>query len=167
MKKLTSLLLALLLLLALPLFAACKDEDPTPEKTKVNVWTLNGTTGFGMAQLMDEAKSGNTKLDYTFEVETKATNVRDALLSGDADIGAVPTNVAASLYNSSEGEVVLLALNTRGVLYLVVNTAKVAAPTSLADLAGKTIGATGQGSNPEYILNYILKGNGLDDVTVN
>ena len=38
-----------------------------------------------------------------------------------------------------------------------------------ADLAGKTIYAPGQGANPEYILRYVLTGNGLDpdkDVTI-
>ena len=40
---------------------------------------------------------------------------------------------------------------------------------SIADLAGKTIYAPGQGANPEYILRYVLSGNGLDpdkDVTI-
>lgn len=40
---------------------------------------------------------------------------------------------------------------------------------SIADLAGKTIYAPGQGANPEYILRYVLTGNGLDpdkDVTI-
>lgn len=40
---------------------------------------------------------------------------------------------------------------------------------SVADLAGKTILAPGQGSNPEYILRYVLSENGVDpdtDVTL-
>ena len=38
---------------------------------------------------------------------------------------------------------------------------------TIADLAGKTLYATGQGSTPEYILNYILEKNGIaDKVTV-
>ena len=34
--------------------------------------------------------------------------------------------------------------------------------SSVADLAGKTIYATGQGANPEYVLNYVLRQNGLE-----
>ena len=34
---------------------------------------------------------------------------------------------------------------------------------SIADLAGKTIWSTGEGSTPEYILNYLLEANGLTD----
>ena len=38
---------------------------------------------------------------------------------------------------------------------------------SIADLAGKTLYATGQGSTPEYIINYLLEKNGISDqVTV-
>ena len=39
----------------------------------------------------------------------------------------------------------------------------------MADLKGKTIYSPGQGANPEYILRYVLQGNGLDpdkDVTI-
>ena len=32
----------------------------------------------------------------------------------------------------------------------------------MADLAGKTVYATGQGANPEYVLNYLLTQNGVD-----
>ena len=77
------------------------------------------------------------------------------MISGDADIGALPTNVAAQLYNSTDKEVVLLALNTRGVLYLVANTANVSAPTSLADLAGKTVYCPAE--NPTLITKALLE----------
>ncbi len=39
----------------------------------------------------------------------------------------------------------------------------------MSDLRGKTIYANGQGANPEYVLNYLLRENGLtpgEDVTV-
>ena len=52
------------------------------------------------------------------------------------------------------------------MLYILENGAAV---ESVSDLAGKTIYATGQGSNPEYVLNYILTQNGLtpgEDVTI-
>lgn len=150
MKKLLSLFLALSLLVALPLFSACHKDD----EVDARVWTLNGTTGFGMAQLISNSKADSTELNYEFTVETVATNVRDALLSGTADIGAVPTNMAAGLYNASNGAIQILAINTRGVLYLVVNTARVSAPTSLADLAGKTVYVPAQ--NPAFIASALF-----------
>jgi ABC-type nitrate/sulfonate/bicarbonate transport system substrate-binding protein len=79
--------------------------------------------------------------------------VRDALINGSADIGAVPTNLAAALYNATKGEILLLALNTKGVLYLVTN-ANVEAPASLADLAGKMVYCPTQ--NPAFITKALL-----------
>ena len=89
-----------------------------------------------------------------------------AISKGEADIAAVATNMAAALYNKTEGGVTVLAVNTLGVLSLLGNGQEA---TSIADLAGKTIYAPGQGANPEYILRYVLTGNGLDpdkDVTI-
>ena len=127
------LLLTLALLMLLPLAASCQKYDDT---LAVNVWVLNGTTGFGIAPLIEDEKAGTAALNYTFTVETNAANVQSALINGDADIAALPTNAASALYNKTGGEVVLLALNTRGVLYLVANTAKASAPATLSDLVG-------------------------------
>ena len=89
-----------------------------------------------------------------------------AISNGDADIAAVATNLAATLYNKTNGGVTVLAVNTLGVLALLTNGPELA---DLAALRGKTIYAPGQGANPEYILRYVLSGNGLDpdqDVTI-
>lgn len=176
MKRILSILLLITLLATLPLFSACKkQEEPSDNKgtdptelnknLEINVWTLNGTTGFGMAPLMQNAKDGKAALNYKFTVDTNAVNVRDALINGSADIGAVPTNVASALYNATKGEVVILAINTRGVLYLVANTAKVAAPTSLADLSGKTVYVPAQ--NPTFITKALIDKAGVSNVTLN
>ncbi len=151
------LLITLSLLMLLPLFAACQSYDG---ELTVNIWVLNGTTGFGIAPLIEDKKAGNTALNYSFTVETNATNVQSALINGTADIAALPTNAAAALYNKSQAlndenaGIVLLALNTRGVLYLVANTAKATAPASLADLAGKTVYCPAQ--NPAFVTKALL-----------
>jgi len=160
MKKIIALLLALTMLIALPLLTSCNRQD----ETEVRVWTLNGTTGFGMAPLMNADKNGSAALHYTFTVDSVATNVRDALINGTADIGALPTNVASALYNATNGEVLLLALNTRGVLYLLANTDRVAAPTSLTDLAGKTVYVPAQ--NPTFITKALLDKAQVANVTI-
>ena len=53
----------------------------------------------------------------------------------------------------------LLAVNTLGVLYIVENGNTV---NSLNDLEGKTVYIPGLGSNPEYVLNIMLKKAGLE-----
>ena len=87
-------------------------------------------------------------------------------MQGELDIAAVPANLASVLYNNTEGQVQVLAINTLGVLYIVEAGDTV---HSVADLKGKTIYASGKGSTPEYALNYMLSENGIDpstDVTI-
>ena len=148
MKRLFSALL-LLILLAAPL-PACKKTAVT------RVYTLNGTTGFGMAPLMTAGYE-----DYTFQVEKDATAVRAALLAGDCDIAALPTNVAALLYNATEGALKVIALNTGSVLHLVTTGEAVG---SLAALSGKTVYTPAQ--NPAFIFEAILAAAQITDITV-
>lgn len=137
---------------------------PAPDsELPVNVMVLNGTTGFGMAKLMHDSENGAAALNYSFQVESDASNVTAALVSGSADIAALPTNAAAALYNKTGGGVQLLALNTLGVLYVVVN-GESESISSMADLAGKTVYAPAQ--NPSFIFKYICQANGLEDVTI-
>jgi len=128
----------------------------------VNVMVLNGTTGFGMANLMDAAARGEAAQDYSFSVETDTSNIVAALVNGSADIAALPTNAAAAVYNKTQGGVQVLALNTLGVLYLVTDGS--VEVQSVADLAGMTVYAPAQ--NPTFIFQNILTANGLTDVTV-
>lgn len=130
-------------------------EAPT---VPVRVLTLNGTTGFGMASLMAKAEAGEAALNYSFGVESDPSVVTAALVSGECDIAALPTNAAAALYNKTEGKVQILALNTLGVLYLVSDgTVEV---TSFADLDGQTVYVPAQ--NPSFIFEYLCKANGAE-----
>lgn len=126
---------------------------------------LSGPTGVGAAKLMadNEAAESYDKVAASSTVEADNQAVSSALINGDVDIAAVATNVAANLYNQSEGAVQVLAVNTLGVLYILEKGDTV---TSMADLEGKTVYATGEGANPEYVLNYLLTENGVDPAGV-
>ena len=97
---------------------------------------------------------------YAFTLAGAPDEVVAAVASGNADIAAVPTNLAATLYNKTAGKVQLAALNTLGVLHILSSDESL---QNVADLAGRTLHATGQGSTPEYVINYILEANGLKD----
>ena len=165
LRKLTAVLLAVIMVFAL---AACgqKDTDTAVDKDlTVNVVALNGTTGFGMAKLMSDSKAGTTALSYNFTVETDPSNATAALVNGTADIAALPTNAAAALYNKTGGAVQVLALNTRGVLYVVTDGTE--SITSFADLRGKNVCVPVQ--NPTFIFQYLCEKNGLTagtDITI-
>ncbi len=144
------------------------EPDDVPDETPptVRVAMLKGPTGMGAAKLMEDAEQGLTQLSYDFTVAAAPDELTGKLVSGELDIAALPTNVAASLYAKTDGGVRLLCLNTLGVLYILENGESV---QSISDLQGKTLYATGQGANPEYILNYLLTQNGLtpgEDVTI-
>lgn len=169
MKRLLSIALALIL--ALSLFACSSgteneetlnhDDTAPADFHEIRVAVLNGTTGFGIAPLYNDIQSGidhnmNAKIDFYSD----ATLVAPLVIGGSVDIAAVPTNLAAVLYNKTKGGIKVLAVNTLGVLYLVENGESV---RSLADLAGKTVYLPGSGSNPEYVLKTLLELSGLTD----
>ena len=170
-KSLVSLLLALTLALSLNACGTQANTEPeqpddTPAPAEVNLYVLSGPTGIGAMNLWAAADAGETQNTYHITMPGANDEVVAAISNGDADIAAVATNLAATLYNKTSGGVTVLAVNTLGVLSLLGNGQEVA---TIADLAGKTIYAPGQGANPEYILRYVLTGNGLDpdkDVTI-
>ena len=176
MKKFIALLLALTMVLALcacgaktaatPTDTAAATAVPSEEPTTVRVGAMTGPTAMGMVKLMADSDAKTTQNTYEFTLDSGATTFVSALAKGDIDIAAVPSNVAATIYNNTKGGVQVMAVNTLGVLYIVERGSTV---QSLADLKGKTVYATGQGAVPEYALRYLLKQNKLDpdkDVTI-
>lgn len=131
------------------------------EEVGAKIAVLKGPTGMGMAQLMDEYSE-----IYDITLASSPTDVTASIIKGEYDIAAVPTNLAAVLYKKTQKAYSVAAVNTLGVLYVLENGNTI---NSVGDLRGKTIYATGQGSTPEYILDYILTENGIDpdkDVTI-
>ena len=130
-----------------------------PEKDEVvDIAGLVGPTGIGMSYLFKSIDEGKALNDYKYTIESDPSVVGQKLLAGELDIAALPTNVAATLYNKSEGKVKIISLATLNVLYLV-EMGK--GSESLADLKGEKIYISGQGSAPEYVLQFLLEKNGL------
>ena len=146
-------LIAVLSLLALPVALA--------ESTPVRVGALKGPTAMGMVQMMADKADA-----YEFTLAAAPDEIVPLLVKGELDIAAVPANLGSVLYNNTQGAVKALAINTLGVLYIVERGDTV---HSVADLKGRTLVTAGKGSTPEYALNYILRGNGIDpeaDLTI-
>ena len=170
MKKYLTLFLALVMALGLaacgaktePAGSAAPEGSAVPEaavtSTDVNIAVLAGPTGIGAVGLMEANDALQTANNYTFTVASAPEDIVSGVANGSLDMAAVPTNLAATLYAKTEGGVQVAALNTYGVLYILENGETV---SSFADLKGKTVYATGQGSNPEYVLEYLLTKNGL------
>ncbi|WP_251859757.1 ABC transporter substrate-binding protein [Clostridium sp. Marseille-Q2269] len=163
-KRIGTLLIAFLLVFSVLLVTGCsnntekKEETNTVEssskKEKIKIATLKGPTGMGMVKLIEENKD-----DYDISLFDAPDQLVSKIVSGEVDGAAVPSNLASVLYNKTKGKVQLVGVNTLGVLSIVENGNTI---KSIKDLKGQTIYATGKGATPEFILNYILKKNGLD-----
>lgn len=191
MKKIVSLFLAALLVLSA--FTACGNPAEVPEETTPstepaasepletteateataeetqavevlpNFMVMSGPTGVGAAKLISDWENGDCTAVANVEIVSDNEAVKNALVSGEVDIAAVATNLAATLTNKTGGGLQVLAVNTLGVLYILERGDSV---QTMADLEGKTLYATGQGANPEYILNYLLTMSGVEPANV-
>lgn len=152
-KKLGTMLLTLILIFSTLLAAGCSNTANNQPKEKIKIAALKGPTGMGLVKLMED----NTDL-YDITLYDSPDQIVSKIVNGEIDGAAVPSNLAPTLYTKTKGGVKLAAVNTLGILYIVDNGNTI---KSIADLKGKTIYSSGKGGTPEYVLNYILKQNGL------
>lgn len=132
------------------------------ERTTIRVGGMKGPTSMGLMFLQEKDANGEALEDYEFQMVTAADELLPLMIKGELDIALVPANVAAILYQKTEGQVTVIDINTLGVLYMVSGDESV---KNVADLKGKTIYLTGKGTTPDYVLNYILSANNmLEDV---
>lgn len=160
MKKAKKIFVVLSLMSAV-LLGGCATKPVEP----LEVAALNGPTGIGMVQMLEEME-GAENPKYNIVLYQSPDEIVGKVVSGELDIACVPSNLGAVLYNKTEGGIKLLGMNTLGVLYIVENGQTV---QNIEDLKGKTILSSGKDSTPEFVLNYILNEVGLvpgEDVTV-
>ncbi len=141
-------------------------DDETPD---VRFAVLSGPTGVGAAKLLDNVNNHSTAnhAGYAYTIANDNSELVAGLTGPDPefDIATVASNVAVNLYNKTDGGVKIIAVGTLGVLHILESGGGTEI-NSFADLAGRTVYAAGQGANPEYVLRYLLKENGLNDVEV-
>lgn len=161
MKKGIAIVLALIMALGLVGLASAEED-----KTVVRIGSLKGPTTMGLVKLMQDDKNGESLNDYEFTMAGAADEISGKLTTGDLDMALIPANLAAVLYNNTQGKIQMTAINTLGVLYVVEAGDSI---QSIEDLKGKTVLSTGKGTTPEYGLNFVLSKNGIDpakDLTI-
>lgn len=130
--------------------------ETSAETTALRVAGLKGPTTMGLVNMLTADDAADL---VDFNMYGAADEVVPLLVKGDIDAAAVPANLAATLYQKTNGAVEVACVNTLGVLYIVENGETV---NSVADLKGQTLVTTGKGTTPEYVLRYLLTKNGLD-----
>ena len=156
MRKVTAVALSFAMMGAL--LTGC-GSGKAEEKVTVKVGALKGATTLGLLPLEDKAANGEAGENYEFSMMTAADELLPMMIKGELDIALLPSNVASILYQKTNGGVTVIDINTLGVLYMVSGDSSV---TGVEDLAGRTIYLTGKGTTPDYVLHYILSGNGMD-----
>ena len=154
MKKLTSLLLSVVLLVSLLACGALAKTNSTGRGAG-----LKGPTTMGLVNLLAMEENGTASQKYDLQLYGAADEIVPKLIKGEVDIAAIPANLAATLYQKTNGGIQVMAVNTLGVLYVVEKGDTV---HSFADLKGRTILSTGKGTTPEYVLRHLLTKNGID-----
>ena len=145
---------------------AAAEENTLSTTDSVRIAGLKGPTTMGLVNLLPMQEDGTANLSYDLQLYGAADEIVPLLTKGELDMAAIPANLAATLYQKTEGAIQVMAVNTLGVLYVVEKGDTV---QSVADLKGRTILSTGKGTTPEYVLRYILTQNGIDpdnDVTI-
>ncbi|HRP95969.1 MAG TPA: ABC transporter substrate-binding protein [Rhodocyclaceae bacterium] len=132
---------------------ACADKLPR--------LVLAGPTAAVSFPLIHMAESG-ALADIAESVEFVAWRDPDQLrvlaLDGKADVLAMPTNVAANLYNRG-APVRLVNVSTWGILWLLSRDAEIA---TLDDLRGEEIAMPFRADMPDLLFGAISEGLGLD-----
>jgi NitT/TauT family transport system substrate-binding protein len=154
----TSILLALVL-------CACDGDSPSPGEPPeafgpVRIGAMKGPTAIGMVHFIE-----NNGGQAEFEIVT-TDEIVPLLVQGSIDMAAIPANLAATLYNNTNGAIRVVAVNTLGLNYIMETGDEI---RSVEDLRGKIVVTIGKGTTPEITLRHILAQNGIDpdkDITL-
>ena len=156
--KIISLFLSLVMVFS---FAACNKENSASEtdtssderEVKTNIAAFKSSSAVGIAKLYNDRSYG-----YTVSFYDNTDEICNLIKSGEADIACLPLNLAAKLYNETDGNIEILAVNTKGNLYALSKDDTI---SSVADFEGKKIYASGKGTSYEYMTDYILEEKGV------
>lgn len=150
LKKIVSLVLCVILTVSA--FSGCKNKAP------IKVVIMDDLNSASVVHLIDDAKNGLTKNEYTFSTVFSSQSATNRIAKGTADIAIVPAYVAAATYSKADGKAVLCALTLDSELSLVSNGVSI---TKLSDLKDKEIFVSGRSTDIEFMLRFMLEKNGV------
>lgn len=138
------------------LFAAGSKEQTSKDSVKVKIVMPTGAPAVSISKLVYEKPMINN-LETEYEVLARPELVQSRIMSGEADIAIVPTNLASVIY-SKQKNIRLLGSIIWGNLY-VISSEPI---SSINELKGKTIYSFGRNIVPDITSKEIFKRNGLD-----
>lgn len=127
-----------LIVLCLLLLLSCSKSQ------ELSLAGLKGPTSMGLVY---------TRAAEDMQLLSSPDEMVGKITSGEVDLAMLPLNMAGLLYNKTQGEIRLLAINTLGNLYLCGEPLE-----DIAHLEGKSILSAGQNATPMYLLELLLEG---------
>ncbi|MDR1802617.1 MAG: ABC transporter substrate-binding protein [Treponema sp.] len=132
--------------------------------TPLTIYGIKGSSGVAMIRLFEEPPLING-FDVRVEALAQADLVAARFLSGEAQVGILPPNMAAKIRSSGK-DIQAVAVIGAGMLSLLSADTGV---QRIEDLRGKTVEVAVQGATPDYVFRRILNFHGLTpdrDVTL-
>lgn len=125
---------------------------------KVNIAALKGPTGLSMVNLIHSKSTIVDGGEVEYFIVNTPQLVTSGLLSGSYDIAALPTNLAAIIFNKKP-DYVLAAVTGEGTLYVLSSRDDI---KTWSDLKGKKVYNIARSSTPGFLFNHLLNSNSLD-----
>ena len=127
------------------------------QASQIRIGLLNGPTCVPAAYLMENKKTISAA-ELTYEKFADPQALLPKMIKKEIDIGFMPANVAAKVYNSGNKTIICCAVVGLGNLSLMTTDENI---RRFSDLKGKKVYVAGQGATPEYMFRYLLKENNL------
>jgi NitT/TauT family transport system substrate-binding protein len=112
---------------------------------------IRGPSSVALAALFE------ADLPIDLAVQSDASQVMARLMTGEAQMGILPPNIAARAAQAKPS-LRLAAVTGFGMLSLLSNEAGL---KRIEDMAGKTVSMAGQGATPEFVFRSILQDRGI------
>ena len=126
----------------------------------ISLGILNGPSAIPTGYMIENVtKINNT--DLVIEKFATPQTLLPKLLKKEINIGFLPVNVAAKVFNSSNGAIVCCGISGNGNISLITKDKSI---KRLSDLEGKKVYVAGQGATPDYLFQYLLSENQVEGV---
>ena len=137
---------------------AVKEAQDERDRVTINMGVMKGPSGFSAAGIAMENGEINDLTRIELGVYSSPNEVIAKLSNGELDMAALPTNVAAKLFNKGVG-IRLAAITGEGMLQFITTDPSI---ETFEDLRGRTVTVPGQGATPDQLTQIYFSAFGYD-----
>ena len=132
--------------------------EPTEKRARLVLAGPSATVSFPLLHLIESGALADLATEVEFMLWNNPDQLRALALDGQADFMAMPTNVAANLYNRGV-PLQLMNVSVWGMLWMVSRNPQL---TTLADFKGEEIALPFRGDMPDIVFRFLAEKSGLD-----